>query len=272
MSAPATLSALATSVLSAWDSGRLMTPPSTQRPGLTLDEAFGVADDVRARRIARGERPVGWKIGFTNRTIWDRYHVHAPIWAPVWDTTLQVLDGTVARVALARLCLPRIEPEVVFGFAQPPQPGMDEAALLGCLAWVAHGIEIVQSHCDGWQFTAPDTVADGALHARLFVGPRRPVSDWPTLGADLAAMPMGLACDGREVDRGVGANVLDGPLTALRLWVDEMARRTPAWRVAAGDLVSTGTITDAWPIAAGQRWTTHPGDARLPGLTLEVEP
>jgi 2-oxo-3-hexenedioate decarboxylase len=269
--APATLPALATSVLAALEGAHLMTPPSVQRPGLTLDEAFAVADDVCARRIARGERPRGWKIGFTNRTIWDRYGVHAPIWAPVWDTTLQVLDGTVARVSTARLCLPRIEPEVVFGFAREPRPGMDEAALTTCLDWVAHGIEIVQSHCDRWQFTAPDTVADGALHGRLFVGPRRPVSAWPGLGADLAAMTMGLACDGREVDRGVGANVLDGPLAALRLWIDEMARRTPGWRVAAGDVVTTGTLTDAWPIAAGQRWTTQPGDGRLAALTLEVE-
>ena len=35
---------------------------------------------IRRLRIARGERPLGYKIGFTNRGIWDRYGVHAPIW------------------------------------------------------------------------------------------------------------------------------------------------------------------------------------------------
>lgn len=272
MNSPLALSALATGMLQAYDAARLMPRPSELRPGLTLDEAYAVSDDVCRRRIARGERPRGWKIGFTNRTIWDRYGVHAPIWAPVWDTTLEVIEGTVARLSVAGLVQPRIEPEVVFRFARVPQAGMDEATLLGCLDGVTHGIEIVHSHCDAWRFTAPDTVVDGALHGRLFVGPWQPVSAWAHPGAELAAMSMTLQCDGREVDRGVGANVLGGPLTALRLWIDEMARRTPGWRVTAGDVVSTGTITDAWPVVPGQRWTTHPGDARLPGWTLDVAP
>ena len=52
-----------------------------------LAEAFAIADAHRRLRIARGERPLGYKIGFTNRGIWDRYGVHAPIWGPVWDST-----------------------------------------------------------------------------------------------------------------------------------------------------------------------------------------
>jgi 2-oxo-3-hexenedioate decarboxylase len=244
--------------------------PSAVHPGLTLADAFGVADDVCRRRVARGERVRGWKIGFTNRTIWDRYGVHAPIWGPVWDTTLTLLDAPEATLSLAGLVQPRLEPEIVFGFARAPEPGMDEAALVACLAWVAHGIEVVHTHCEGWRFTAADTVTDGALHGRLVVGPRVPVATWPRLGAELAAMTMTLACDGREVDRGVGALVLDGPLAALRTWLDAMARTTPRWRVEPGHVVTTGTLTDAWPLAAGQRWTTQPGGTRLAGLALAI--
>jgi 2-oxo-3-hexenedioate decarboxylase len=272
MSTALGLPALAEAVVAAYDAAVPMTLPSVARPGLTLAEAYVVAGDVVRRRQARGERVVGWKIGFTNRTIWDRYGVHAPIWGPVWNTTARLLDGVSADVSVAPLCQPRIEPEVVFGIARPPEPGMDEAALAGCLAWVAHGIEIVHTHCDGWRFTAPDTVVDGALHGRLFVGPRVPVAGWTRLGTDLAATTMTLACDGREVDRGVGANVLDGPLAALRVWIDAMARWTPDWRLEPGQVVSTGTITDAWPIAPGQRWTTIPGGTRFAGLTLDVRP
>ena len=272
MNASADLASLAGAVLAACDSATLMPRPSEVRPGFTIDEAFAVADDARRRRVARGERVRGWKIGFTNRTIWDRYGVHAPIWGPVWDTTLRLLDGTAATLSLAGLVQPRLEPEIVFGFARSPEPGMDEAALAACLDWVAHGVEVVHTHCEGWRFTAADTVADGALHGRLLVGPRVAVAAWPRLGAELAATTMTLACDGNVVDRGVGANVLDGPLAALRLWVDAMATRTPAWRIEPGHVVTTGTLTDAWPLAAGQRWTTTPGDIRLAGLTLDVSP
>lgn len=53
----------------------------------------------------------------------------------------------------------RIEPEIAFGLRAAPEPGMDERALLDCVAWVAHGFEIVQSLYPGWRFTAADTVA-----------------------------------------------------------------------------------------------------------------
>ena len=56
-------------------------------PRSTLAEACAVADEIRRLRLARGEMPLGYKIGFTNRGIWARYGVFAPIWGPVWDTT-----------------------------------------------------------------------------------------------------------------------------------------------------------------------------------------
>ncbi|MBX3637598.1 MAG: hydratase [Rubrivivax sp.] len=234
-----------------------------------MADADRVAAETDRRRIAAGEQPRGWKIGFTNRTIWPRYGVHEPIWARVWDSTLTLLDGTEAEVPLAGLVQPRIEPEIVFGLAAEPSGDMDDPALRACIAWVAHGVEIVHTHIEGWHYDgAADPAADFGLHGRLLVGPRVPVSGWTTLGPDLAALTMALECDGREVDRGVGASVLDGPLNALRLWRRTMATRTPALAVRAGEVVTTGTLTDAWPVAPGQSWRTRPGDARLPGLGL----
>ena len=52
-----------------------------------MSDAFAAADTLRRLRIARGEKPLGYKIGFTNRSIWERYGVHQPIWGPVWDST-----------------------------------------------------------------------------------------------------------------------------------------------------------------------------------------
>lgn len=261
--------AVAEALLDARRRAVCLTPPSRQWPDFDLGVADRVAAEMDRRRIAAGEAPRGWKIGFTNRTIWPRYGVHEPIWARVWDTTTTLLDGTEAEVSLAGLVQPRIEPEIVFGLAAEPTGEMDDAALAGCIAWVAHGVEIVHTHLDGWRFDgAPDATADFALHGRLVVGPRVQVQGWPALAQDLAALTMALEHAGREVDRGVGSNVLDGPLNALRLWRRAMAARMPGTPVRAGELVTTGTITDAWPVAPGQVWRTRPGDARLAPLTL----
>lgn len=262
---------LAQRLLAAYDTGGLATLPSAQDASFTMRAAFEVADAVRGLRIARGEKPVGYKIGFTNRSIWARYGVHQPIWGPVWDTTAELLEGASTRASLRGLSQPRLEPEVVFGFAETPHAGMSLAELQRCLDWVAHGFEIVHTHFDGWRFTAADTVADFALHGRLFVGPRLPVRGWATLAADLAALQVELLRDGRVVDRGLGAVVLDGPLNALRLWIDAMAQHTPGWPVRPGDFVTTGTITDAWPLLPCQTWSTTLSDHRLAPLVLRTE-
>jgi 2-oxo-3-hexenedioate decarboxylase len=268
---PADTSALADRLLAALDRAECIALPSAQPGGLPLDQAWAVAQGLAQRRIARGERPLGWKIGFTNRSIWERYGVHAPIWGPVWDSTAALLDGTQASVSLAGLCQPRLEPEIVFGFARAPRAGMSQGELRTCLAWAAHGFEIVHTHFADWRFTLADTVADFALHGRLRVGPRVAVADWPTLAGDLAALQVELSCDGVVKDRGIGSVVLDGPLHALQQWIDAMAVTTPAWRVAAGEFVTTGTITDAWPLAPGQHWQTQLSDTRLAALSLRTE-
>lgn len=259
-------------LLAAHDAVRCMPLLTAQDPSFSLADAFAVGDRLRNARIARGERPVGYKIGFTNRGIWDRYGVHAPIWGPVWDTTATLLPGTTARVSLAPLSQPRLEPEIVFGFARTPAAGMSEAELAGCLDWVAHGFEVVHTHFEGWHFRAPDCLADFSLHGRLFVGPRVKVSAFGQLGPELAALTLELHGPQGRVETGAASIVLDGPLNALRLWVDAMAEHTPDWPIRAGDFVTTGTITDAWPLLPGQRWHTVLSDPRLPGLSLETIP
>jgi 2-keto-4-pentenoate hydratase len=267
----ATRSALADDYLAAYDACTLLAElPSHRIPGFDLDAAFVVADLLRTRRLARGERQVGWKIGFTNRGIWDRYGVHAPIWGPVYDTTTTLLDGTTVDVSLAGLSQPRLEPEIVLHLATVPRAGMTTAELAGCIDWVAHGFEIVHTHCAAWRFSAADCQADFALHGRLLVGPRVPIGAFADPAADLAALHVELFDGDRCVDSGDATIVLDGPLNALRLWVDAMARQQPRWEIGAGDLVTTGTITDAYPLAPGMNCRSVLSDTRLPGLRLHA--
>jgi 2-oxo-3-hexenedioate decarboxylase len=207
-------------------------------------------------RIARGEQPRGYKVGFTNRNIWPRYGVYAPVWGPVWDTTLAFCDGE-GELSLANTAHPRIEPEAVFGIARTPPAGADLQALFESLDWVAPGFEIVQSH-QAWKTNAADAVADGALHARLLVGRRVAVRD---VAADAQAFEQRLAAartrlfhEGAPKEEGVGSNVLDGPLHALQHFLEALRETPGAADLQPGDVVTTGTWTDAWPVAAGQTW------------------
>ncbi len=225
-----------------------------------LEAAYARQLEVRQLRLARGEQPRGFKVGFTNRTIWPRYNVFAPIWGTVWDTTLTLCEGE-GTVSLARTCQPRLEPETVFGMKATPAPGATLDQLFDAIDWMAPGFEVVQSHLPDWKFLPPDTVADGALHARLLVGRRTPLrelADSPlTLDALLAGASVTLHRDGQPVDQGQGANVLDSPLRALLDFVNTLRACPGAPDLRPGDVVTTGTWTDAWPVQPGQHWSAR---------------
>src|SRR5215468_9646768 len=83
--------AIAAEALAAMDGARQIAPFSERYPGLSIEDAYRIAARLCALRAARGERVIGRKIGFTNRTIWADYGVHAPNWGFVFDTTVRDL-------------------------------------------------------------------------------------------------------------------------------------------------------------------------------------
>ncbi len=224
---------------------------------------------LRRLREMRGERHVGRKVGFTNRALWTQYGVFAPNWGDMYETTVHALADIGGRFDLSRLSEPLIEPEIAFKLAKAPEPGMDEAALMGCVEWLAHGFEIVQSLFPGWQFAPADTVAAGAMHGAFLLGGRHRVEDAPSdLMPALTEFEVTLRRNGEVVDRGRGANVLDGPLTALRHLVALLADDAANPPLTAGEIVTTGTLTRALPVAAGERWTTEIRGLPIDGLAV----
>jgi 2-oxo-3-hexenedioate decarboxylase len=187
----------------------------------------------------------------------------------MYATTLQETEGS-ATLDLSPYLEPRIEPEIAFGLARAPEPGMDEAALLGCIGWVAHGFEIVHSLFPGWRFAAADTVAAFALHGAYWLGPQRPIANAPPEGwlAALSQFEIGLYRHSTLMDRGQATNVLGGPLSALRHLNDLLAEDRHNPSLTAGEIITTGTVTRAFPVAPGERWRTELQGLALPGLAI----
>ena len=261
--------AIAAEALAALDAGRQIPPFSTRRAAFDLKDAYLATAVIRQARETRGQIPVGRKIGFTNRTIWAEYKVYEPIWGYVYNRTVHDLAGIGDSFPLASLAEPRIEPEIVFGLAVAPSPDMDEGALLACIDWVAHGFEIVQSIFPGWVFSAPDTVAGFGLHGALLFGPRHSIAehagDW---NRTLSTFEIDLKRNGTIADHGRAVNVLGGPVSALRHLVDTLGRDQVNPPLAPGEIVTTGTLTRAFPVSAGETWTTQLSGIALDGLCV----
>jgi 2-oxo-3-hexenedioate decarboxylase len=261
--------AIAADILAAFNECRQIAPLSGTSSGLTLDLAYEVAAAVRQMRQERGERPIGRKIGFTNSKIWPEYNVFAPIWGDVYDTTLHELGSIGGIFDISAMLEPRIEPEIAFGLARAPDPDMNESELFSCIEWVAHGFEIVHSLFPNWQFGASDTVAAFGLHGAYLIGPRQPISDAQSTDwfKALTAFEITLKRDAEFIDSGHATNVLGGPLSALLHLVRSLSKYPNQPPLAKGEMVTTGTLTGAFPIAPGETWRTTFSGAPLEGIT-----
>lgn len=246
-------------------------PFSSRYPGLTAEDGYAAARTLDGHRIAAGWVPVGRKIGFTNRTIWPRYGIYEPIWGTIYDRTLVDAPDDEATVPLAGLLNPRIEPELCVGLRTAPPRSTDPTEILGAVEWIAHSVEIVQSLHPDWRFQLPDCTAANGLHGRLVVGSRVPVASIPRLAELLPEVEVVLYRADTEVDRGVAANVLGSPLLALAHLVEALARQPLAPRLRAGEIITTGVITDAHPVAPGETWHTRLSGLPLPGLTIHFQ-
>ncbi|HEV2431171.1 MAG TPA: decarboxylase, partial [Burkholderiales bacterium] len=200
---------------------------------------------------------------FTNRTLWERYGVHEPMWGTVYDRTLVEAKDDRASVELRGLTQPRIEPEIAFKLKRVPRSS-EAAELLACIEWVAHSVEIVQCHHPDWKVTIADCTADNGLHGRLMVGTSIPLQDPGKLPKVEARL-----FKGEELkDRGVGANVLGSPLISLGYLVDLLEKQPEAEPLREGEIITTGVLTDAHPVAPGETWRTEISGLPLKGLTI----
>ena len=262
---------LARRIKAAQDHCTRLAPISSEFSAFGIADAYAVAHEIHRMRLAEGARAIGRKIGFTNRNIWEQYGVRQPIWGHVYDTTVLHAEGGLASCRIANYAEPKIEPEIVFHFASAPPRTTDLTAIVAAIDWVAHGIEIVQSHFPGWKFEVADTIADSALHATLLVGEPRPAASFGRdLVRQLETLEVTLSCDGQARDSGCGSNVLGSPLAALAHLIEVLSQQPQYPRIGAGEIVTTGTLTAAHDIRAGETWSTRFSGIDLRGLRVRM--
>ena len=216
---------------------------------ISLQEAYDVAGIV-GQKLGKTEI-IGRKIGFTNRNIWNIYDVGEPIWGPMTTRSVIFFESNFLTVDLSQFCEPRIEPEIVVCLKQKPKNGSDNSEIY--LDWIAPGFEIVDSIYPNWKFSLTDAIVSGGLHGCLAVGKKFKVND--RTERDLINVGVSLYRGGKLEEEGTGANVLDGPVSAIRYLHSGLSKIKNQDFLSAGDIITTGTMTDAKPIYSNEKWT-----------------
>jgi len=280
--------ALASELTAAYAERRtLSTPPS--RDGLDLPAAYAVERELVRMRRAAGHRSVGVKVGYANKALWRALKLETLVWAHMYHDTVRNAHANAATLSLARTISPKIEPEIVFKMKAPLGAGITEAAAAGiteavaagiteavaaleAVEWLALGFEIIDCPYADWKYQPADFVAAYGLHAALIVGEPHPVTaaNISELVEQLPTFKVTLAKDGQPVENGSGRNSLRSPALCLAELASAMAKQEGAEPLAAGDLVSSGTLTESTPIQPGATWTASVEGIALSPLTLKL--
>jgi 2-oxo-3-hexenedioate decarboxylase len=271
MSGVVDVNALAQELANAYATKTILPVPlSSREAGFDLATAYAIEAELTRRRRAGGHKPVGRKVGFANKAMWRVLKLDTVVWAHMYDHTV-IQGGTSASFSLGRMIAPKIEPEIVFKLRAPVDPtSLDAAAVLGSVEWLALGFEIVDCVFADWKFQPVDFVAAYGLHAALVVGESRAVTDdnIPVLVEQLAQFKVRLSRNGEQVAEGSGRNSLRSPALCLGELASAISKRSPEEPLAGGELVSSGSLTEAPPIAPGETWSASLDGIDLSDLTL----
>lgn len=264
-------------LLDARANSRLLPLPSSTQ-SLSVEDAYDIARRVLDVRVAQGEQPVGRKIGFSVRKTWDKYGVtddaRIPIWSHIFDTTVRYANDNHGKQSLKGAQQPRIEPEIVFKLGQTPSRDASMEELAECIEWMAHGFEIVACPFANWEFTVADAIAAFGLHGTLIIGEPHVLSlaTRHNLAQILAGASVSLSSstDSNGTLRAAGFcnEEADSPLHALWHLHQLLNTQTQFTPLQAGEIITTGTWTDAYPVEPGQTWITAFSGVALPGLTV----
>jgi 2-oxo-3-hexenedioate decarboxylase len=269
-------SALAEELMAAYSTGRTLPGPLSARgEGFDLATAYAVEAQLVRLRRERGRTTVGRKVGFANKALWRLHKLDTLVWAYMYDDTVRYAAQNTASLSLNQMGSPKIEPEIVFKLRKPLS-GCDlaPAAVMEAVEWLALGFEIIDCVFADWKFQAPDFVAAFGFHRALVVGEPRRIDPAaiPTLVDQLPGFTVRLLLDGRVMQEGSGKNSLRSPALCLGELASAISRQPGAEPLAAGELVSSGTLTEAASISPDQTWAAVVDGLELPRLTLRTMP
>lgn len=215
---------------------RNLTPIDHIRHQLTdgdLDAAYEISELNTSRRESEaGLTRVGRKVGLTNPMVQKKAGVDQPDYGIVLND--MVFTDQVVRPRSAFI-KPKIEAELAFVLKQDVLSA-DLETIKAAIDYVVPAIELVDCRYHNYGMSILDTVADNAACEGIVTGTERK----PYGEVDLDDVVMVLYRGDEELTRGIGRNVLQGPINAIQ-WLAETSLRVGK-PLRAGEILLSGSI------------------------------
>ena len=223
--------------------GKTLAPLTSRHAEISIEDAYHIQQRMIARRLEKGERVVGKKIGVTSKAVMNMLGVHQPDFG-------YLLDGMVYNegetIPMDTLIQPKAEGEIAFLLKKDLQgPGVTAADVIAATEGVMACFEIVDSRITDWKIKIQDTVADNASCGVFVLGDQ--LVDIANI--DLALCGMVLEKNGDIVVTGAGAATMGHPVNAMVWLANTLGKLGIALK--AGDIVLSGAMGAMVPVTKG---------------------
>ena len=208
---------------------------------LTLEQAYEIQRLSIEQRLERGEKLVGYKMGFTSHAKMKQMGVDDLIWGRLTDAMI-IEQGN--SINLDDYVHPRAEPEVAFKLKAPLAGVVTKEEALAAVESVAPAIEVIDSRYQNFKFSLADVIADNCSSTGFVIG------SWLPADTDIAALDMQLKVNDETQTQGLSSEILDHPLNSLV----EAARCVAQYgeTLQPGQIVLAGAATAAIALERGQ--------------------
>ena len=226
--------------------GRTIAPLISQKPELTIEDAYAISLDFLARRRADGEKVIGKKIGVTSKAVQDMLGVFQPDFGFLTDAMHIEGDIDCKKTGLIQ---PRAEAEIAFILKHElVGPGITAPAVIDATEAIAPCFEIVDSRIDDWNISIVDTVADNASCGVFVIGEAR--SD--PRKHNLPELLVNVTKNGKPLSQGLGSAVQGNPAEAVAWLANTLGAQ--GVRLDAGDIILSGSLVPLEPAVPGDEF------------------
>ena len=227
-------------------------PLTNREADITIEDAYHIQQRMIARRVEKGERIVGKKIGVTSAAVMNMLGVGQPDFGYMLDG---MIYGDGAAIDAGTLIQPKAEGEIAFVLKKDLMgPGVSASDVLAATEGVMACFEIVDSRITDWKIKIQDTVADNASCGVFVLGDRM-VDPY---AVDLRTCGMVLEKNGEVVVTGAGAATMGSPVNAV-VWLANTLGKLGI-PLKAGEVILSGALGAMVPVKAGDNLRVTIGD------------
>jgi 2-keto-4-pentenoate hydratase len=212
---------------------------------LSIAEAYQIQDRVCEKRIGRGERVVGYKVGCTSRAIRSQLGITEPISARLFAPHV---SGEGRTIDWAAYCHCAIEPEMVLMIGRDLfGTDFSDQDLIQSISYVSPGIELHDYTFWHEPPTVQELICSGGIHTGLIIGDTKVLPNALAFGRETFSV-----YEDNELRTSSRAEeIMGGPLESLRWLVNFLTSTGEVLK--KGALVIPGSPTELISITRDSR-------------------